>query len=410
MSIRGDTLRELDELAARRWKAGLQTARNGEYKGNLANIVHALEHAPELVGTVQLDTFTRRMMLCRRPPWAREPFSPRAWVDADDGELLAWLQHAGIPATATTTVTEAVRVVATRHSLDSLAEYLNGLRWDGIERLSYWLTAYLGADGTPLVSAMGRKFLISAVARGLDPGCQVDHALILESERQGEGKTEAIRILGGEWTQEHLPDLHTKDAEAALAGVWIVEISELSALRRSEAEAIKSFLTRRVDRYRPAYGRHVISQTRRCVFIGSTNESRYLKDATGNRRFWPVIVGEVRLEQLRRDRDQLFAEAVVAYRADERWHFIDGDLQRQAELEQARRLDEDPWLQKIANYLGRRSETTTHSLLDLLDIPLGARAGGHGKRIGSIMRQLGWTPRVDQSGGEREVVWTPGSK
>jgi predicted P-loop ATPase len=187
-------------------------------------------------------------------------------------------------------------------------------------------------------------------------------------------------------------------------------MSELSAMNRSEVEAVKSFLTRRVDRYRPAYGRHVVTQPRRCVFLGSTNETHYLKDTTGNRRFWPVTVGEVQLDYLRRDRDQLFAEAVTAYHAGEPWHFTDAALIRQAEAEQAKRLEEDPWLQLIADYIKGRNETTTRALLDLVEIPDGKRAGGHAKRIGSIMRQLRWTRRIDKSGGEREALWTPRGK
>lgn len=393
-----------DELAARRWQKGLQRTRTGEAKGTLANVVHAMESAPELAGIVALDKFTLRTILTKRPPWEAAPFTPRPWRDSDDGELLTWLQRADVPAQATATIADAVRVVAERHSFDALADYLNGLQWDGVERLSYWLTLYLDAADTPLIGAMGRAWLISAVARGLAPGCQADHALVLESG-QGNGKTQTARTLGGEWTQEHLPDFHSKDAATALAGAWIVELSELAAMSKSEAEAVKSFLTRRIDKYRPPYGRHLIEQARRCVFLGTTNESSYLRDATGNRRFWPVEIGTANIEALARDRDQLIAEAVDAYRAGEAWYLTDAELTRQAEAEQTLRLEEDPWTPILAAYAAGRQQTTTRALMDLLDVPEDRRTGGHAKRVGGIMRRLGWARHIDQASGNREAIW-----
>lgn len=410
MSTLEDAARRLestdqDELAARRWKNGLQLNKSKEVKGNLANVATALEGAPELAGIAAFDEFARRVMLMKRPPWERT-FSRRPWRDADDAELLTWLQCNGIPAAATTTVADAVRMVAERHKFDALADFLNGLEWDGRERLSYWLTLYMDADDSPLVSAMGRAWLISAAARGLDPGCQADHVLTLESG-QGKGKSTAARILGGEFTQEHLPDFHSKDAAAALAGCWIIELSELAAMTRSEVEAIKSFITRRVDRYRPAYGRHTVEQPRRAVFMATTNEKRYLRDATGNRRFWPVRAGQIDLEGLAEARDQLLAEAVHAYRAGEPWYITDQTMQRQAEAEQAARVEDDPWKATIASWLTGKDETTTRGILEWLEVDTRTQHAGHAKRVAGIMRRLGWIERPDKSGGQREVVWTP---
>jgi putative DNA primase/helicase len=157
VTVLTDTARELDELAARRWKSSLQTTKSGETKGNITNIGTALESAPELTGIAAFDTFTRRVLLVRRPPWERDGFARRAWRDADDAELLSWLQQNGIPAAATSTVADAVRMVAERHQFDALADFLGGLEWDGRERLSRWLTCtYLDADDSPLIERMGR--------------------------------------------------------------------------------------------------------------------------------------------------------------------------------------------------------------------------------------------------------------
>ena len=412
MSILQNTLRELDqhertadELAARRWLRALQTKGNGEAKGNLANVVTALESSPDLSRMIAFDEFARRVMVVKRPPW-EQGFTRRPWRDADDAELLTWLQCNGVPATATATVADAVRMVAERHKFDALADFLNSLEWDGKERLSSWLTTYMDAEESPLVEAMGRAWLVSAVARGLSPGCQADYVLVLEGP-QGTRKSSAARILGGEFTQEHLPDFHSKDAAAALAGSWIVELSELAAMTRSEVEAVKSFITRRVDRYRPAYGRHVVEQPRRSVFMATTNEKRYLRDSTGNRRFWPVRAGTVDLDGLAEARDQLLAEAVHAYRAGEPWYITDQALARHAEAEQAARVEDDPWKATIASWLTGKNETTTRAVLDWLNVDTRTQHSGHAKRVAGIMRRLGWIEREDRAGGKREMVWIP---
>lgn len=405
MSILADAIRDLDDLAARRWKVQLQRTKSGEVKGNLANIAAAMEGVPELAGVASFDEFARRVMLVRPPPWEKD-FTPRPWRDADDAELLTWLQSNGIPAAATSTVADAVRMVAERHSFDALADFLSGLEWDGRDRLTSWLTTYVDADESPLVQATGRAWLISAAARGLSPGCQADHVLVLEGP-QGTRKSSAARILGGEFTQEHLPDFHSKDAAAALAGCWIVELSELAAMTRSEVEAVKSFITRRVDRYRPAYGRHVIEQPRRAVFMATTNEKRYLRDATGNRRFWPVKAGQIDLDGLAEAREQLLAQAVHAYRAGEPWYITDQTMVRQAEVEQAARVEDDPWKASVAGWLAGKDETTTRAVLDWLEVDTGKQHAGHAKRIAAIMRRLGWIEREERAGGRREIVWVP---
>lgn len=406
MSILSETQRELDELAARRWRSELQKTRTGETKGTLANIATALEGAPELAGIIAFDTFTRRALLVKRPPWEGQGFNRRPWKDSDDAELLTWLQHSGIPATATSTVADAARMVAERHGFDALADYLEGLEWDGRERLGHWAVTYLDAEDSDLVRTFGRAWLISAVARGLSPGCQADHVLALEGA-QGKGKSTAARILGGEFTQEHLPDLHTKDAAAALAGCWIVELSELAAMSRSEVEATKSFISRRVDKYRPPYGRHTVEQPRRCVFLATTNEKRYLRDATGNRRFWPIRIGDVDLDGLAEARAQLLAEAVVAFKASEPWHLTDPRAVRQAEIEQAARLESEPWKAIIASYLSGKSETTTRGILEWLEIDTAQQHAGHAKKVAAIMRSLEWIEREDRTGGDRDIVWRP---
>jgi len=352
---------------------------------------------------VSFDEFSRKLLVAAAPPWDPGTKS-RLWTDNDDVQLQRWLQAQNIPVQRVKTVTDAVRAVA-RH-FDALVDYLDNLKWDGAKRLTTWLTQYLGIEDNLYTRTVGLKFLVSAVARALDPGCQADHVLVLEGP-QGIGKSKAVRILGGGWTKENLPDLHSKDAVVELQGSWIVELSELSAMNRSVTEAVKSFITRRIDRYREPYGRHPVEQPRRCVFVATTNEERYLKDTTGNRRFWPVKVTAVDFDALERDRDQLWAEALRKYRAGTKWHLTQKNVIRKAEIEQAIRVEDDPWTPLIAHYLDAREQVSTRQLLMTIGIDPDRLTGGHAKRIGGIMRRWRWESYVDKSGGGRDVIWTP---
>jgi predicted P-loop ATPase len=180
-----------------------------------------------------------------------------------------------------------------------VGRYLTHLTWDEIPRIDQWLSTCLGADGNPeYLKAIGPRFLISAVARALRPGCKADQVLVLEGA-QGIGKSTAVRVLSEPWTTDSLPDLTSKEAAIQIQGVWIVELAELTSMSRSDVEHIKAFMSRNEDRYRPHWGRSSETRPRRCVFIATTNLQGYLRDETGNRRFWPVRCRSIDLERLR---------------------------------------------------------------------------------------------------------------
>lgn len=242
---------------------------------------------------------------------------PTDWTSDHDVRAAAWFQHAGI-GVSPRVAAQAVEVVARGHPYHPVREYLCGCIWDGTPRLDRWASRYLGAEDTLYVRAVTTRWLISAVARILDPGCKADCVLILEG-RQGLGKSTALRILGGEWFADEIAVLGTKDAAMQVAGVWIIELAELDSLTHAAADRVKAFVSRPTDRFRPPYGSRVIEQPRQSVFAGSVNHSAYLRDETGARRFWPLACTAIDLDALGRDRDQIWAETRQRYLSGERW-------------------------------------------------------------------------------------------
>jgi predicted P-loop ATPase len=280
---------------------------------------------------------------------------------------------------------------------DPVCDYLHSLQWDAIPRLDAWLETYLGADDTPLNRSIGRKMLIAMVRRARQAGCKFDYVAV--EGKQGSGKSSALRILAGEENFSDQPLLHleTRAQQEATEGVWLYELSELVGLRRTEIETLKSFISRTEDNARPAYGRFRVDQPRRCVFVGTTNDTEYLRDPTGNRRFWPVRTGTINLDALRRDRDRLWAEAAAAEARNE--PLVIGHHLHQAVVDQQeeRRLN-DPWDDILAAVKGEMIEEdrveriSSEALLKVyLQIPADRINDTTTKRLGACMRRRGWS-------------------
>ena len=255
---------------------------------------------------------------------------------------------------------QVIRYIAAQNKLNPLKQMLKDKKWDGRHRLSNWLPHYMGTEDSEYTRAIGRKWMISAVARAMDPGCQVDHMLVFEGA-QGCGKSSAARILGGRFYTEYTGDFKNaagiKDMVHVIIGKMVVELSEMSAIKRTEMEAIKAILTTTVDDVRLSYERDAKSYPRTCVFIGSTNKvgQPYIPDDTGARRFWPTIVAKefpIKLNLLKEDVDQLWAEAVEAYEDGEDWHTVPQEAVAHEQLERQMTVrDSDPWHHRILGSL-----------------------------------------------------------
>ncbi len=385
------------------WRAALMANEKNNPRPILANAICALRHAPAWVGVLAWDEFALRVIPTGDPPWG----PVRGWGDQEDRLTTDWLQHNGI-FVKITEAAQAVQAAAHDCLIHPVRQYLDALQWDGIARIDDWLTLYCHAEQSELTQAVGQRWLISAVARIFVPGCQADHVLILESA-QGFGKSTALRTIGEPFYSEDLADFSTKDASMGVAGAWIIELPELDAMSRADVSRVKAFVSRRVDRYRPPYGRSVLEAPRQCVFAGSVNHSEYLRDETGGRRFWPVATGRVDLDALRRDKNQLWAEAVVRYRRGDKWWLDSPKLIEDATCEQDDRYLADPWETEMVEWLATRTQTEV-TTADILRGPLRKDVGqwtrGDETRVGVILRRLHWKPRRRAGSDARRRSYT----
>ncbi len=347
---------DTDEWMGDMIAAGLTVDKRGNPEPTINNVYIILTHDPALRDTLAYNAFKDRLVAVRPLPWrdVRDPVNGDAWTDADDSELRRYIELA-YTITGKERIMDAVAGVARANTIHPVKDYLSGLEWDGEERLDTLLVDYLGAEDSPYTRAVTRKAFTAAVARIYRPGCKFDYILVL-SGPQGRGKSSLIARMSCGWFTDSLAGIGTKEAYEGIQGFWLVELGELAAMRKTEIETTKNFISKQVDSYRAAYGRRVEDHPRQCVFFGTTNSTAFLRDDTGNRRFWPVrlrdespvltVWGDLTQAVV----DQLWAEAVVRYRNGEVLTLTD-DLAAFAREQQAQFTEEDPRAGEVVAYL-----------------------------------------------------------
>lgn len=344
----------------------------------------------EFAGALALD-----QMLCApvlmHPLEEESGFKPRSLTDVDVSLMQQHLQQLGLRRISKDVIHQAVEAVAHELRFHPVRQYLSALEWDGTPRLVTFLPRYFGTADTDYERSIGTMFMISMVARVFTPGCKADHMIVLEGP-QGTLKSTACGLLGDQWYSDNLPDVTAgKDVSQHLRGKWLIEVAEMHAMNRAEAALLKSFISRTTERYRPSYGRLEVIEPRQCVFIGTTNRDAYLRDETGGRRFWPAKTGPIDVESLRRDRDQLFAEAVAQFQEGAHW-WPDRDFEAQHIMpQQAERYEADVWEESISTYVGSRSRVTIGEIArEALFLETPRIGTADQRRIAAVLDLLGW--------------------
>lgn len=351
---------ETGEVANNDWLDKIEKDKKGTALSTIDNVVQILRNDPLLKGRLAYNQFEDREVALKPLPWRNKNFKPGPLVDSDDAGLRHYIEKAYGIGTASK-IQDAVAIVVRENGFHPIRDYLNsvGDTWDGEERLDMLLIDYLGADDNLYVRTVTRKAFVAAVARVFRPGIKFDNMLIIVGA-QGIGKSTIINKMGGKWFSDsfNFHMLSSKQGEEQLRGAWLIEVGELTGLSKTDVETAKSFLSRTEDRYRVAYGKRLDYFPRQNVFFGSTNNLRPLKDATGGRRFWPVVT---KAENATRDVfkeltedviDQLWAEAMYLYRQGEPL-ILPEDVKAMAEEIQEMHTEVDEWYGPIKEYINK---------------------------------------------------------
>jgi predicted P-loop ATPase len=400
----------------RTWYDLLTKGDSGTLESTTANLLVLLANMGEFRGVFSFNRRSGAAILSRALPTiagVQSPSTsyPRNLTDDDFTSVKAFFEASEMALRfGVDTIASAIGFTARSHSFDPVEDYLNRLSWDGVPRLDTWLYTACGVISTPYAMSVGRKWLISGVARGLKPGCKVDTMLVLEGG-QGTRKSTLLSALMPDETLfvDHLPELdqHIQVVEQ-IRGPWLVEVAELDAFGKADETKIKQFLSTQKDRYTAKYKRTAEEVPRSVFFAGTTNKHEWIKDSTGGRRFWPISIDDnakLDVDWVRANRDQLWAEAVNAFKLNEAWWLSDTE-EDHAKIEQSSRIASDPWQSMVAKYAeGRESVSVESVLADVCEIKVSQLSHNDRRRVTSILGALGYRSEQVRIDGKRVYRW-----
>lgn len=339
------------------WVLEMDVDGKGNYMTTIHNAKMILSHDPLLKGKIRKNEFTKKYRVFGALPWNTDE-RERDWEDNDDSGLRYYIEKV-YQIKGKANIEDAWGLVANENRYHPVRDYLESLVWDGVPRVETLFIEFMGAEDNAYTRAVSRIALTAAVARIFAPGIKYDNVVVLVGP-QGCGKSTILKKLGRDWFSDTLTTMQGKEAYEQIQGFWIIEIGELAAMKRYEVETVKQFTSKSEDSYRAAYGHHVETHKRQCVFFGTTNTYDFLKDMTGNRRFFPVDVHpEKAVKDVWKDLDtktvdQIWAEAVSLFRNGEKFYMWNDDLKRMAEEVQDSHLEESPLAGAVLAFLDKK--------------------------------------------------------
>lgn len=370
---------DIEEDEAFAWLSTLDVNRGGNFEATINNVVIILQNDPKLKDAYWYDEFAEKPKIQKDLPWVRlEDRRSDAWDDTDDAGLRGYIEKT-YRISSVLKVYDAVEIVMLQKKRHPVKEYLESLVWDGIDRAAGFFIDCLGAEDTAYTRTVTEKALVGAVARIYKPGCKHDQVLVLVGP-QGCGKSSTLAALGKDWFSDSLYTVSGKEAYEQIQGKWIIEMGEMAAAKKAELEQIKQFMSKQTDSFRPAYGRKIKDFRRQCAFFGTTNDIEFLRDNTGNRRFWPVDVTGLGIEKITEEYiDQVWAEAVAFYKEGRTWHLTRAQ-EKAAILEQEKHTEMNGKQGLIEEFLERLVPENWDSMdidqrLEFLGTDFGVTAG-----------------------------------
>lgn len=387
------------ESAALAWEQlGLARDAHKNPVMNADNVVRIFEGWAPFKEMVWYDSFYQIYFLDKK--------NPRPWTDADTTSFTIMLQrNFGMLKMSEAHVFSGMIHYGKLHARNEPKEWIHSLKWDGKERIDRFFVDYLGTIDGAYAYAVSRNFWIGIIARIYNPGCMLRNMVILEGKQEA-GKSTALAIIGGKWYMEAGTAITLKDFFVDLQGKLIVEISELDSFSKTDNSKIKRVISCKTDRYRAPYAKISEDHPRQCVFVGSTNEEHYLKDFTGGTRFWPIKCGSINLQTLREDRAQLFAEARTRYLTGEDWYKVPEEDTR---TQQEARLQFDEWESILGLHLQTLNpkEISMQEAGKICGLDTGELVEQNQRRIGKILRRLGWFNNPVWKNGVQIRLWHP---